>query len=162
VPELTRARSCDRCFTLVVRCRVVVMPGYHYSCHGDCQCRADGKHHDGFTCVRLQQSTARAQIETFPSLLKEPTRKTPIWMTTTWRYDSERSAGDELEYGAQAATELGWRVLDRRSITRPLWDAVSATGGDPMHVAWSDPAHFQPYVYSQITNALLAMLCTSA
>jgi hypothetical protein len=95
------------------------------------------------------------QIENFA--LKEPTKK-PIWMTTTLRFEPSSNA-DIDDLGSRAAQELGWRILDRRSMTAALKTSLTALGVQPSKLGWSDNSQFQPYVYTEFNNALLAMLC---
>lgn len=77
----------------------------------------------------------------------------PIWMSTTSRPDM--GTFDLADYGTQAASSLGYPVLDRRAIT----EAVRAKVANFREDVWYDHCHLQSYVYTEINNALLNLLC---
>jgi hypothetical protein len=71
-------------------------------------------------------------------------------------------------FGTEAAFQLGWDFVDRFAVSQRLYDAVEqlpkgANGQSQlMTSAWCDPAHFQPYGYTEFNNVLLNKLCDSA
>ncbi len=54
---------------------------------------------------------------------------------------------------------LGWRVLDRRTMTAHLQRDLEA-GGNALRVGWRDDGHFQAYVSAEFNNLLMAGMCT--
>ncbi len=108
--------------------------------------------------------TAVRQLERFK--VKDPRRK-PTWQTTS-RWNGEE--GDVLQHtlGPDAAFELGWDFIDRYAVSQALYDAVerlphNLDGTSQTDTfAWCDPAHFQPYGYTEFNNVLLNKMCENA
>jgi hypothetical protein len=81
----------------------------------------------------------------------------PIWATTTKFRDKD--IPEPLEPAVIAARRLGWRVLDRNTITGRLKQTLASRGLNGSDLGYVDYAHLAPFVNTEINNVLLNMLC---
>ena len=58
-----------------------------------------------------------------------------------------------------ATQQLGWRVLDRNTITKRLKQALALRGLNGTDLGYVDYAHLAPFVNTEINNVLLNMIC---
>ena len=75
-----------------------------------------------------------------------------IWKTTTWALD-EHVQRDFDAAALAAAARHGWRVMDAWALTRP------AGALQPPPWVHGDYLHFLGYVYEELNNYLLNMIC---
>ncbi len=67
----------------------------------------------------------------------------------------------DKEFGTQVALELGWRIFDRKGMTKALMrDQAALDYNTAMNsTAYVDEVHFHAYVNSEMNNVLLNMIC---
>ncbi len=82
--------------------------------------------------------------------------KTPIWKTSCVNYGHPFP---DKEFGTQAAQQLGYRVFDRKALTRALKRDQEALGYAHGELGFVDDVHLQPYVNAEMNNLLLNFIC---
>lgn len=97
---------------------------------------------------------AKAEMQEFEGLLKDPQRRRPVWMTST---ESTHPDHPLVEL-AQEAAQLGWPILDRYAITMSGIRALQRAGMDK-NIAYRDWVHLRSWMYVAFNEALLGMLC---
>ncbi len=85
------------------------------------------------------------------------TQGLPIWATTTQFRDKD--APELLEPAVIATRQLGWRVLDRNTITARLKQTLASRSLNGTDLGFVDYAHLAPFVNTEINNVLLNMIC---
>lgn len=108
--------------------------------------------------------SAVKQLRTLEGVM-QPGQK-PIWLTSTIDASPQQDLTTarlkdmgEMEIGTHAALQLGWRVFDRRAMSKALLLAVKRKKWEAIPGGYVTEYWLQPYAVTEMLNVLLNMVC---